>query len=173
MRRALAFLTPFGPAAPPNPATLAWFPAVGVLIGLAIGAIWWLSAQAWPPLAAAAVAVVADLALTGLLHFDGLADAADGLLAPLTRERRLQAMADPAIGAFGAISVGAVLLLRFGALASLRPVPLVLGGLWCASRASMVVMTQTLPYARPGGLVEAFVGARRGPPPDGLYGWAR
>ena len=158
MRRALSFLTPFGPASAPNQATLAWFPVIGALIGLAVGAIWWLAAKAWPPLTAAAIVVVADLVLTGCLHFDGLADAADGLLAPLSKERRLKAMADPAVGAFGAISVGAVLLLRFGSLAALRPAPLVLGGMWCASRTSMVVMTETLAYVRPTGLVKDFLG---------------
>jgi adenosylcobinamide-GDP ribazoletransferase len=91
------------------------------------------------------------------MHFDGLADAGDGLVAPMSRERRLQAMADPAIGAFGAISVGAVLVLRVAALAALRPAPLVLGGLWCASRTTMVIMTETMTYARPNGLVADFV----------------
>jgi adenosylcobinamide-GDP ribazoletransferase len=122
--------------------------------------LWWLAAKLWLRLLAGAVAVAVDLALTGLLHFDGLADAGDGLLAPLTRERRLAAMADPSIGAFGALTVGAVLLLRFGAFASLRPSPLVIAGLWCASRTAMVAITEALPYARPDGLVQSFLGAR-------------
>lgn len=159
MRRALSFLTIFGQANAPNETTLAWFPAVGALLGLAIGGVWWLAAKAWPPLTAAALVVAADLLLTGALHFDGLADAGDGLIAPLSKERRLEAMADPAIGAFGLVTVAAVLLLRFGALADLRPAPLVLGGLWCASRTSMVAITELLPYARPAGLVKNFLGA--------------
>ncbi len=138
--------------------TVAWFPLVGALLGLTIGAIWWLAAKAWAPLPTAAVVVLADLVLTGLLHFDGLADAADGLLAPLSKERRLEAMADPAIGAFGAISVGVILLLRVGALSALRPTPFVIAGLWCASRTSMVAITEVLAYARPTGLVKSFLG---------------
>jgi adenosylcobinamide-GDP ribazoletransferase len=160
MRRAVSFLTPFGRAATPENTTLAWFPIVGALIGFAVGGLWWLAAKVWLRLIAGAIAVAADLALTGLLHFDGLADAGDGLLAPLTRERRLAAMADPAIGAFGALTVGAVLLLRFGAFASLRPSPLAIAGLWCASRTAMVAITEALPYARPDGLVQSFLGAR-------------
>jgi adenosylcobinamide-GDP ribazoletransferase len=160
VRRAVSFLTPFGRAATPQNTTLAWFPIVGALVGLAIGGLWWLAAKLWLRLLAGAVAVAVDLALTGLLHFDGLADAGDGLLAPLTRERRLAAMADPSIGAFGALTVGAVLLLRFGAFASLRPSPLVIAGLWCASRTAMVAITEALPYARPDGLVQSFLGAR-------------
>ncbi|MGA7835790.1 MAG: adenosylcobinamide-GDP ribazoletransferase [Acidimicrobiales bacterium] len=162
MRRAVAFLTPFGRAATPTDTTLAWFSLVGALIGFAVGGLWWLAAKIWVALLAGAVAVAVDLALTGLLHFDGLADAGDGLLAPLTRERRLAAMADPLIGAFGALIVGAVLLLRFGAFATLRPTPLVIAGLWCASRTAMVAVTEALPYARSDGLVTSFLGAGSG-----------
>ena len=123
MRRAVSFLTPFGRVGDAHRAPR-WrgFPSSERSSVLRVGGVWWLAAKVWFRLIAGAIAVVADLALTGLLHFDGLADAGDGLLAPLTRERRLAAMADPAIGAFGALTVGAVLLLRFGAFASLRPV---------------------------------------------------
>jgi adenosylcobinamide-GDP ribazoletransferase len=159
MKKALSFLTIFGASGTPNQMTLAWFPIVGALLGLTVGAIWWLVAKAWPPLPTAAVVVSADLVLTGFLHFDGLADTADGLIAPLTKQRRLEAMADPTIGAFGAIGVVMVLLLRFSALATLRPAPFVVAGLWCASRTSMVLIAETLPYARPTGLVRDFLGA--------------
>lgn len=158
MKRAVSFLTPFGRATAPNDTTLAWFPLVGALIGLAVGGIWWIAAKWWVALLAGAVAVAADLALTGFLHFDGLADAGDGLLAPLTRERRLAAMADPAIGAFGALSVAAVLLVRFASFATMRPAPLAIAGLWCASRTAMVAITECVPYARPEGLVQSFLG---------------
>ena len=65
--------------------------------------------------------VVADLGLTGLLHFDGLIDSADGLLPPLTQARRLEVMADPHAGAFGVAAAAAVLLVRWASLATLRP----------------------------------------------------
>ena len=85
----------------------------------------------WPAAVAAAIVVAADLALTGLLHVDGLADSADGLLPHLDRARRLEVMATPDVGAFGVATVGAVLLLRWAALATTAPSPLLLGGLWC------------------------------------------
>jgi adenosylcobinamide-GDP ribazoletransferase len=66
-------------------------------------------------------------------------------------------MADPAIGAFGAVCVGAALLLRFAALASVRPSILVLGGLWCGSRTTMAVIAISVPYARPNGLAKSFI----------------
>lgn len=157
MRKALSFLTPFGGARAPSPSAFAWFGPVGALIGLGVGGIWWLAGKAWPAAAAAAVALCADVALTGYLHLDGLADAADGLLPPLDRQRRLDAMADPAVGAFGIVTVAMVLLLRFGAFASAKPAPLVIGALWCGSRTAMALVARSLPYARPGGLATAFV----------------
>jgi adenosylcobinamide-GDP ribazoletransferase len=160
MRRALAFLTPFLGAAEPRPQTLGWFPLVGATLGLLLGALWWGAERLWPAAVAAAIVVAADLALTGLLHVDGLADTADGLLPHLDRNRRLEVMAAPDVGAFGVATVGAALLLRWAALASMAPSPLLLGGVWCASRTVMAVTARAVPYARPGGLASAFLGGR-------------
>jgi len=157
MRRALGFLTPFGGTAVPSRATLGWFPVVGAVVGLAVGGTWWLAGRLWAPLVAGALAVLADVVLTGGLHLDGLADAADGLLPPLPTERRLEAMADPAVGAFGVCTVAVVLLLRFAAFASEPAAVLVVCGLWCASRTAMAVTAQVVTYVRPGGLASAFV----------------
>jgi adenosylcobinamide-GDP ribazoletransferase len=130
---------------------------VGAFVGLTVGVVWAAAGELWPPLVAATLAVVADAALTGMLHLDGLADTADGLLPPLDRERRLRVMADPHTGAFGTVTVVLVLLLRVAALAALEPDPLLLAGVWGASRAAMGVALATLPYARPeGGLASAF-----------------
>ena len=145
MRKALAFLTPFGEATGPTPGALAWFPPVGAMIGFAVGGIWWLADKAWPAAAAAAVALAADVALTGYLHLDGLADTADGILPPLEHDQRLAAMSDPAVGAFGMVTVGVVLLLRFGAFASTRAAPLVVASLWCGvRRTAMAVVREVL-----------------------------
>ncbi len=157
MRRALSFLTPLGGPATPTPGALAWFPVVGAALGLTLGATWWLADRLWAAPVAAAVVVAADLALTGMLHFDGLVDSADGLLPPLDRGRRLEVMADPATGAFG-VGVGvAVLLVRWASLSALTPSPALLGALWCASRLGMAEAARHVPYARRGGLATAFL----------------
>lgn len=163
MRRAVAFLTAVGGAAPPSPRALAWFPAVGASLGLVLGGLWWAAGRVWPPLLAAAVVVVADLGLTGMLHLDGLVDAADGLLPHLPVERRLEVMAEPRAGAFGVGAAAAALLLRVAALAAMAPAPLLLAGLWAVSRAAMAVAATAVPYARPGGTAEGFRGAAPGP----------
>ncbi len=163
MRRALAFLTPLGRAAPPSKGALAWFPVAGLLIGAALGAIWWLSARAWPYWVAAAITVAADLGLTGMLHADGLVDSADGLLPHMDRNRRLEVMAEPTVGAFGVMVGTATLLLRWVSLASIRPSVWLLAGLWCASRTWMATVVLSCPYARTDGLASGFgaVGGER------------
>jgi len=152
MREAFAFLTVLGGPAPPTPRALRWFPLVGAAVGAAVGGVWWLADRAFPALLAAALAVTADLAVTGLLHVDGLADAADGLLPHADRARRLEIMRTAGVGAFGAAVLGTVLVLRVGALAA-RPADVgLLVGLWCASRTVVAVAPVWIPYARDTGL---------------------
>ena len=82
-------------------AALAWFPAVGVLLG---AALWGLDRALTGLLPAAAVAalLLAALALaTGGLHLDGVADTADGLAAQRSREARLQLMREGTTGPAG------------------------------------------------------------------------
>jgi adenosylcobinamide-GDP ribazoletransferase len=169
VRRALGFLTPFGGASVPDGRTLSWFPVVGALLGAALGGVWWGAQELWNPLVAAALVVAADLALTGLLHIDGLIDSADGLLPQLPRARRLEIMAEPTVGAYGAAVAVVALLLRFAALASLDANVLLLAGVWCGSRTVMAAGARALPYARAeGGLASVFVGGDWRP--VGLYG---
>jgi len=169
MRRALAFLTPLGRAAVPDQRTMSWFPVVGALVGGVVGCVWWGSDRWWPPAVAAALTIAADLALTGMLHVDGLADSADGLLPHLPRERRLAVMSDPAVGAYGVAVTVCVLVLRFAALASMQPSILLLAGAWCGSRTVMAVAARALPYARAeGGLATVMLGGNW--KPVGLYG---
>jgi adenosylcobinamide-GDP ribazoletransferase len=156
MLSALSFLTVLGRGRTPDATTLRWFPPVGAVIGAVVGLVWWGAAELWPPLLAAAIAVVADLVITGMLHVDGLADSADGLLPHADRTRRLAIMATPDVGAFGVAVVAVTLLLRVVALASIEPEPLVLVGLWCSSRTLVAAVPALVPYARPGGLATPF-----------------
>jgi len=160
VRAALAFLTPLPVgAAPPDATTLAWFPVAGALVGLVVGGAWWAAGEAFPALVAAGIAVLVDLAATGALHVDGLADSADGLLSHLEGpERRRAVMAAPDVGAFGVAAVVVVLLLRWSALSSLDPDAWLVVALWCGSRSVMAVALARGPYVG-AGLGVAFLGA--------------
>ncbi|MEA2686724.1 MAG: adenosylcobinamide-GDP ribazoletransferase [Actinomycetota bacterium] len=171
MIAALAFLTPLGRAREPDRTTFDWFPVVGALLGAAVGLVWWGAHEVWSPLVAATVAVATDVALTGALHVDGLADTADGVLPHLERDRRLAVMAEPDVGAFGVTAVVLTLGLRVTVLASLTPDVALVAALWCASRTLMAVVARSVPYARTeGGLAAAFLG--RPPLTVGLLGAA-
>ena len=157
MRRALSFLTVLGRAAVPDEHTLTWFPLVGVVVGFLVGGVWWAAGRVWPPAVAALVAVAVDAAVTGFLHLDGLADSVDGLVPPVTRARRLEIMADPRVGAFGAVALVLVLGLRVAALASTPAKVLVVAALWCGSRTLMATVARSQPYAHAeGGTASAF-----------------
>ncbi|HEV2768761.1 MAG TPA: adenosylcobinamide-GDP ribazoletransferase [Solirubrobacteraceae bacterium] len=96
-----------------------WFPVVGLLVGSVLGATRLLADLALAPGAATVLALAAAIAVTGALHEDGLADAADGLGAHVDRARRLEILRDPRIGAYGAVALVLVLLLSWTLLAEL------------------------------------------------------
>lgn len=162
MLSALAFLTVAGGARPPDAHTLRWFPPVGAGIGGLLAVVWVVGDAVWNPAVAAALVVAADLAITGMLHFDGLADSADGLLPHLDRDRRLDVMSAPDVGAFALTVVPTVVLLRWVALAGGTIEPLALVGVWTASRTLMAVTPAFVPYARASGLASPFIAGSRG-----------
>ncbi|CAA9301156.1 MAG: Cobalamin synthase [uncultured Lysobacter sp.] len=143
-------------------ASLAWYPAVGLLLGALLSALAWLLADA-PPLLAAALVLLAWIGLTGALHLDGLADSADAWVGGLgDRERTLSIMKDPRCGPAGVVALVAVLLLKFAALASLPRdawllllVPPLLG------RTALTAAFVCTPYVRAAGLGSMLVSASR------------
>ncbi len=134
-----------------------WFPAVGLLLGGLLAAAGWVAAWLFPPAVAAVLTVMIWVGLTGALHLDGLADCGDGLLPPVARERRLEIMRDPRVGAFGVTAVVLVLLLKVASLASLAaPWPaLLLAPTWARW---LILVAARQPSARPVGM-----GASLGP----------
>lgn len=82
-----------------------WFPVAGLILGAMVAAATWLGAQIDPWLGALA-GLAAWVLLTGALHLDGLADLADALgAAHGDREHLLAVLADPHLGAFGAVAL--------------------------------------------------------------------
>ena len=140
----------------------AYFPAVGALLGLLAGAVFVLAAAATTPLLAAVAAVATLAVLTGALHLDGLADAADGLFGGGDLSRRLEVMRDSRVGSFGLVAVVLALVGDVAALAAMTPVralmALVIAG--AVSRWALLVMI-AVPYVRQAGLGVAAGGAHR------------
>jgi adenosylcobinamide-GDP ribazoletransferase len=81
------------------------FPIVGALIGLVIGAAGYGLSLFAHPLITGLVLTGALAIITGIHHTDALCDFADGIMAKGTKEKKLKAMRDPAVGSAGVITV--------------------------------------------------------------------
>jgi len=82
-------------------------PALGAIIGGLTAVIAWLLLD-FTELSALFIAfsiVVLGIFLTGGLHMDGIADVGDAYFSYQDRERRLEIMGDPRIGAFGTMAL--------------------------------------------------------------------
>ena len=144
----------------------ALFPLVGAGIGAVVGATAQSTGSSLTAPLAALLGVAAGAVLTGVLHLDALADTADAL-AVQTRERALEIMRDHAVGAYGAVALVLDLGLKAAALAALVGSHDAMRAAVCAAaaaRAVPVLLSVSLPYARPApGLGRALGGT----------GWAR
>jgi len=111
-----------------------WFPLVGALVGGLTAGCFLLALHFWTAPVAAVLAVAMGLMLTGGFHEDGATDATDGLGGGWTRERVLEIMKDSRIGAYGAMALWCLLMLRWAALVAFErrailalPLAMVLG----------------------------------------------
>ena len=111
------------PSLQPREASLSraakFFPVVGLVIGLgAAGLHWVLNGLLSRPLIALCVLVYLVL-VTGAIHEDGLADAADGFGGGWTKDKVLSIMRDSRIGVFGTIALTLSLLARYTLLSEI------------------------------------------------------
>jgi adenosylcobinamide-GDP ribazoletransferase len=128
-----------------------WFPVVGALVGAAAGgAVALADAAGLTPAVSGGLGLVVAIVVTRGLHEDGLADTADGLGVHGTRERRLAAMKDSAVGAHGALAMACALLVAALALAGLdaEHAARALVAAHVLSRTAMVLTAAALPGAR-------------------------
>jgi adenosylcobinamide-GDP ribazoletransferase len=96
-----------------------YFPIAGAIVGALGAGVFWLAAQLWPQSLAVIAAVATTVLVTGALHEDGLADAADGFGGGRTPDRIIEIMKDSRIGTYGAVALILVIVTKLAALASL------------------------------------------------------
>ncbi|MCP4137222.1 MAG: adenosylcobinamide-GDP ribazoletransferase [bacterium] len=94
-------------------------PLIGLLIGAVLGGVYYLVGLTGKELITAIAVVTALVFMTGALHLDGLADAADGLFSNRPKERVLEIMKDSRIGTNGTVAIVLILILKIGLLVSL------------------------------------------------------
>lgn len=126
-----------------------YFPAIGICIGAASAVVLLLAGAVWGPVIAALLAVATSIVVTGALHEDGLADAADGFGGGRSVEKRLLIMKDSRIGAYGALALAFSIALRVTALAEM---PLWSGAAaliaaHAAARITPAFVMNAMPYA--------------------------
>jgi adenosylcobinamide-GDP ribazoletransferase len=151
-------------------ASMRWFPAAGLVVGLVVAAAA-RAGMGLDPWTGALVALVAWVAITGALHLDGLSDLADASgAAHKDRTRALAVMADPHVGSFGVVAVVLQLMAKLillhalidsGAIASLILIPF-------AGRIGPLVWTRWLPPLH-AGLAARFISVVR---TRDIIGWA-
>lgn len=167
---AFQFLTiiPLGPSREFRPAAmLPWFPVVGLCLGLILAVFNLVALAFWPEQVVAVLDVCLLILVTGALHLDGVADAADGLLGARPRERALEIMKDSRVGAMGLVAVVTVLALKWAGLYAIFQggwtwqtglIFLLVPGF---SRTTMTLGIRFLEYGRPsGGTGMAFFDAQ-------------
>lgn len=138
----------------------AWcWPLVGLVIGgISTGLALGLTLVGVSAGVAAAALMGCNLMLTGAMHEDGLADAADGLFGGWTVERRLEIMKDSRIGSYGTLALITVALAVWSGCAALLAAGNGAAIIAAAalSRAPMAIVMSALPNARKSGLSSGF-----------------
>lgn len=97
-------------------ASLAFFPLVGLILGLILVFANILLGAILPATVVNVGLIIILILLTGALHLDGLMDTCDGAFASRAPEERLQIMKDVKVGAFGIAGVVSILLLKWVSL---------------------------------------------------------
>ncbi len=163
----IQFLTifPVGKPGCPEPGELgrsmAFFPVVGVLLGVILVVADAILLKFLPVALTSAVLLCLLFFMSGGLHLDGFADTVDGIAGGATAKERLSIMRDSRVGAIGLASVVFLLLLKFLCIESLgtgvRGEALLLFPV--AGRWAMAPMATWAGYAREEeGLGKAFAG---------------
>lgn len=167
---ALSFLTVFPSTWNRHPTqreisdSRAYFPVVGLLLGLLLVGLERGAREVFPIYLTSALLLVFLVVVTRGLHLDGFMDICDGLFGGYTPERRLEIMKDTHVGAFAVAGAASLLLLKYAALLSLLalsgpggwPISWALLLFPTLSRWAMVMVVGAFPYARSQGLGSPF-----------------
>jgi len=157
--QALSFLTILPAGQPPFPEekglarSMAFFPLVGLLIGLLLAIAYFLLSFLFSTSLVLWFALGCLVLLTRGFHLDGFADTIDGFAAGGPKEKILEVMKDSRIGAFGVVGLILLIGAKYLALEQLvgSSIPRSLIFMTVMGRNSMVWVCYRSPYARSGG----------------------
>jgi adenosylcobinamide-GDP ribazoletransferase len=127
-----------------------YFPLIGIIVGGITAFLFFVAQYFFTTNVAIALSMIASIFLTGAFHEDGFADVCDGFGGGWTKQKILDIMKDSRVGAYGAIGIAMLLLLKFLLLQSL-PIKKMIIILICAhsfSRLCAVLIIFTSKYVR-------------------------
>lgn len=96
-----------------------YFPLVGWIVGCLNALVFVLLASLFPHEISILLTMCFSVLLTGAFHEDGMADACDGLGGGWDKQTILTIMKDSRVGTYGLVGLGAVLALKYAALANM------------------------------------------------------
>jgi adenosylcobinamide-GDP ribazoletransferase len=96
-----------------------YFPLIGWIVGAVCFGVYYLSSILLSLEISIIASMIAGILTTGAFHEDGFADVCDGFGGGWTKEKILIIMKDSAIGAYGAIGLVLLFLLKFQVLSEL------------------------------------------------------
>ena len=132
--------------------SMAFFPLVGLLIGLVLALSYNILSAVFPHAVACAFILAINVALAGGLHIDGFIDTVDALASGADKKRMLEIMREGRPGAVGIAAVVLLFLAKYSLLVSLPKGTIEVSLITMAvlSRASFVATCAIYPYAREG-----------------------
>ncbi len=140
-------------------ASFSCFPLAGFVLGLIYYGAAFVFLSFIPALLLSALISTMTVLLTRGLHFDGLADFADGIWGAYSPERRLEIMKDSRTGSFGVLAIVIVFTVKTASVYSLISehylAPLLVAPV--LSRFAMVSAAYGSTYARKEGLAGPFL----------------
>lgn len=143
-------------------ASVPFFPLAGAVIGIVMWGVFTWGQFLLPPSVLAAVLAAADIAVTGGMHMDAVADTMDGLFCYGDRDKRLSVMRDSRIGAYGVIGIVLLILFKYALFHAMLDINIPQGMLVypILGRWVMTYSMEFLPYARKEGLGKDFTSSQ-------------
>jgi adenosylcobinamide-GDP ribazoletransferase len=130
-----------------------YFPLVGWIVGCAAAVSLYVFSQILPLPVSIVLSMVISILVTGAFHEDGFADVCDGFGGGWTKEKILVIMKDSRMGAYGAVGIFLLLLLKFFCLQELAQINIktccyLLFAAHALSRFTAIVLRKNLDYVR-------------------------
>jgi adenosylcobinamide-GDP ribazoletransferase len=127
-----------------------YFPVMGWIVGGATALVFYGAEYLFNIPVALVLSMITGIFITGAFHEDGFADVCDGFGGGWTKEKILDIMKDSRVGAYGAIGMALLLLLKYMLLLSVNTFDLwmVLLAAHSFSRLCAVLIVATSKYVR-------------------------